>query len=35
VAALHEHAFEIVEVIPSVPDGWREFDWETGRACAA
>jgi len=41
VASLHEHAFfgqpcfEIVEVIPSVPDGWREFDWETGRACAA
>jgi len=40
VAALHQHAFfgkpcfEIVEVITSVPDGWREFDWETGGAFA-
>jgi hypothetical protein len=26
--------FEILDVIPSVPDGWREFDWECGAATA-
>lgn len=32
VDSLQQHelfgrGFEIVDVIPSVPDGWREFDW--------
>jgi len=40
VDCLHRHelfarpCFEIVEVIPSVPDGWREFDWGGGHAFA-
>jgi hypothetical protein len=24
--------FESLDVIPSVPDGWREFDWDRGHA---
>ena len=26
-----EH-FEMLDVIPSVPDGWREFEWDRGHA---
>jgi hypothetical protein len=26
--------FEIVDVIPSIPDGWRDFEWNAGGACA-
>jgi hypothetical protein len=40
VDSLHQHdffgrpCFEVVDVIPSVPDGWREFDWGRGHAFA-
>jgi hypothetical protein len=40
VQALRQHAlldqrhFEIVDVITSIPDGWRDFEWNSGRACA-
>lgn len=27
---LGEPCFEVMDVIPSVPDGWREFDWGGG-----
>jgi hypothetical protein len=33
-ALLDQRHFEIVDVIPSIPDGWRDFDWNSGRACA-
>jgi hypothetical protein len=40
VQALRQHAlldqrhFELVDVIASIPDGWRDFEWNSGRACA-
>lgn len=40
VETLRQHAmldlrhFEIIDVIPSIPDGWRDFEWNAGGACA-
>ena len=31
---LGQRYFEIVEVIPSIPDGWRDFEWNSGGVCA-
>ena len=33
-ALLDQRHFEIVDVITSIPDGWRDFEWNSGRACA-
>lgn len=33
-ALLDPRHFEIVDVIPSIPDGWRDFEWNCGKACA-
>ena len=33
-ALLDQRHFEIVDVIPSIPDGWRDFEWNVGKACA-
>lgn len=27
--------FDIVDLVPSVPDGWREFDWDTAPGVVA
>jgi hypothetical protein len=33
-ALLDQRHFEIVDVIPTIPDGWRDFEWNAGGACA-
>ena len=36
IATLRQHEFmspqhfEVIDVIPSIPDGWREYEWESG-----
>lgn len=31
---LGRHFFDIVDVIPAIPDGWRDFEWNHGGSCA-